>query len=162
MTEWPGWEDWEHGWDVLRVESSDAWELTFEGESIEHLLPPHLPIVVGSMDRNLVPSGPWNNPQTANRDFMVTWVFENGWSAVVTDEWGVALNPAIIHGINRRLLGDDWTFPLPSAFWADPARTWQEDETAAVPGFEGCGPMLEDPDHLLACLAAISVLPSHR
>lgn len=164
--DWPSWEDREYGWDVV-----DG-ELHFEGQSVEHLLPPHLPARVVEVDPDMAPEGPWNNPNSKNRDFTITWPFENGWAAVVQSDWGVALNPAVISGVNYRLLGDrmprmepitgDSIADMQLGEWSDPSLVWQPDEIENVPGFEGLSNYLEDPDHLLACLHVIATLPSHR
>lgn len=150
--EWLHWEQWEHGWEVR-----DG-HLFFEDEDITALLPPHL-VEPDPTFTDWVPQGPAFHPGTDPRDFLLRFMFENGWEAVVYPDYSVALNAASISGINRRVLGPR-RWPLGHSFdWEDPMLAWQEDEMEAL---SGSYPHLDDPDHLLRCLAEIATLPSFR
>lgn len=150
MTTYPSWEEWVDGWDVV-----DG-RLVFEHEPVEGL-PPHLLEPDPHFQGDYVPMGPWNCRDTRPRNWLLRFLFENGWEAVVYPDWGVALNPATIHGFNRRLLDGRW--PKGNDEWDDPRLVWQDYEMEEL---GGSYPHPDDPDHLIECIAAIAALPSDR
>ncbi len=154
--EWSYWEQWTRGWEVVLVDERP--HLHFEGEDIERLLvAPHvyeeLPDFVDA-----VPNGPSVDSRTEPRNWLIRFAFENGWEALVYPEFGIALNAAAIIGLNARLYrGTAW--PLDQEVWDDRSLLWQAEEQDALGGSH---PELDDPDHLLLCLATIAALPSDR
>lgn len=122
------------------------------------MLPPHMVEPLPDFD-DLVPHAPNVDGRTRPRNWLLRFPFENGWEAIVWPDFGLALNAAGVCGINRRVLGPR-TWPLGRSFdWEDRSLAWQEHEMEAL---GGSNPQLDDPDHLLRCLAEIATLPSFR
>lgn len=142
---WPCWEEWEHGWQLIDD------RLHFEGEDITPMLPPYLITHDGELG---VPRLPSVHPETEPRDWTLHFHFENGWEAQVFAEWGVAKNACGIYGFNRRILGKQ-LWPVDRE-WDDNGVCWAHEELNP----DCVGPLLEDPDDLVACLQTIAVLPS--
>lgn len=168
--EWPYWEDWEFGWQVI-----DG-RLHFEGEDIEHMLPPHLPAFTELQPRPQ--NAPFDNSNSDGVHWHVEFMFENGWHVVINTEWGVALNPATLSAMNRRAVpkpGDHDTaichrwngvwcpFDDDRDMWEDHgiALTCQEHEAIdyELLGYENGG-YLAHPDHLLGMLAVVATFAS--
>lgn len=136
--EWPYWECWVDGWLVI-----DG-ALHFEEEDITPLLPPYL---VTNAD------WPW----------VVTFPLENGWEAIVWQEWGPAINPAHVAGVNRRALGDDRKIigqGKATVDWEDPGTTFGGERDFPIDGTSSL-PYLDDPDQLVAVIRRIAALPSN-